>query len=614
LDRVTEQTDPGGSRRAYGYNALNAVTAVIYGGERGGEIRHGLERDAAGRLTAKITPETRTEYRYDAADRLLEIRRRRHDAAEGGEPEVIRFSYDSAGNLLSEETAQGVLQNRYDVQGNRTETQMPDGRTLRYLYYGSGHLQQINLGRDVISEFTRDHLHREVQRSQGRLDTRRMYDRTGRLTRKLTCKGMRGVVPETFIDREYAYSGQDELLKKRHSRQGVTDYFYDTTGRITACRNEAYLDSWQYDAAANLLDRRQGETAQAGAGSVVPFNRITSYRGLHYRYDEYGRVVEKRGRNGTQHCRWDAEHRLTEVAVTRGSTVRRYGYVYDAPGRRVEKHELDAEGKPYNRTTFLWDGMRLAQECRLGRSSSLYIYSDQGSHEPLARVDRAAPGEADEVLYYHTDVNGAPEEMTDGRGNIVWEAGYQVWGNLTHEKETRPVQQNLRFQGQYLDRETGLHYNLYRFYDPDIGKFISGDPISIRGGINLYQYAPNPISWIDPLGLKCWDSARRDYWKAEAKAAPKGMYSPVNMLRMRLGLAPKIRVREFHFKTRTERVRNVSLELNHRHWPQRDGKHVDIPYNLEKVTPWEHATKDPYRYPGSELLEILQGIGNYKGF
>ncbi|EJF9181254.1 RHS domain-containing protein, partial [Salmonella enterica] len=162
---------------------------------------------------------------------------------------------------------------------------------------------------------------------------------------------------------------------------------------------------------------------------------------------------------------------------------------------------LDAEGKPYNRTTFLWDGMRLAQECRLGRSSSLYIYSDQGSHEPLARVDRAAPGEADEVLYYHTDVNGAPEEMTDGGGNIVWEAGYQVWGNLTHEKETRPVQQNLRFQGQYLDRETGLHYNLYRFYDPDIGKFISGDPISIRGGINLYQYAPNPISWIDPLGL-----------------------------------------------------------------------------------------------------------------
>ncbi|EEW9663498.1 DUF4329 domain-containing protein, partial [Salmonella enterica subsp. enterica serovar Kiambu] len=208
-----------------------------------------------------------------------------------------------------------------------------------------------------------------------------------------------------------------------------------------------------------------------------------------------------------------------------------YGYVYDAPGRRVEKHELDAEGKPYNRTTFLWDGMRLAQECRLGRSSSLYIYSDQGSHEPLARVDRAAPGEADEVLYYHTDVNGAPEEMTDGGGNIVWEAGYQVWGNLTHEKETRPVQQNLRFQGQYLDRETGLHYNLYRFYDPDIGKFISGDPISLRGGINLYAYAPNPISWIDPLGLRksCSGFSSAD----DAARSALSKYNPMSIFKNR---------------------------------------------------------------------------------
>lgn len=456
-------SDPLHQRTVYGYDRHGQVVRIT--DARGGDKY--LQWNEDGQLMRHTDCSgSQTAWFYDERTRLERVT----DA----ESNSTRYSYDGNGHL--------------------TEVMFADGRTERYQPDAAGRLVKYTSPAGQITRWQRD--------GQGRLDTRRMYDRTGRLTRKLTCKGMRGVVPETFIDREYAYSGQDELLKKRHSRQGVTDYFYDTTGRITACRNEAYLDSWQYDAAANLLDRRQGETAQAGAGSVVPFNRITSYRGLHYRYDEYGRVVEKRGRNGTQHYRWDAEHRLTEVAVIRGSTVRRYGYVYDAPGRRVEKHELDAEGKPYNRTTFLWDGMRLAQECRLGRSSSLYIYSDQGSHEPLARVDRAAPGEADEVLYYHTDVNGAPEEMTDGGGNIVWEAGYQVWGNLTHEKETRPVQQNLRFQGQYLDRETGLHYNLYRFYDPDIGKFISGDPISLRGGINLYAYAPNPLSWIDPLGLK----------------------------------------------------------------------------------------------------------------
>ncbi len=63
------------------------------------------------------------------------------------------------------------------------------------------------------------------------------------------------------------------------------------------------------------------------------------------------------------------------------------------------------------------------------------------------------------------------------------------------------MQQNLRFQGQYLDRESGLHYNTFRFYDPDIGRFISPDPIGLAGGSNFYQYAPNPISWIDPFGL-----------------------------------------------------------------------------------------------------------------
>ncbi|KAA8993837.1 type IV secretion protein Rhs, partial [Affinibrenneria salicis] len=68
--------------------------------------------------------------------------------------------------------------------------------------------------------------------------------------------------------------------------------------------------------------------------------------------------------------------------------------------------------------------------------------------------------------------------------------------------------QNLRFQGQYLDRETGLHYNLFRYYDPQCGRFTQPDPIGLAGGINLYQYAPNPLSWIDPLGLKCTHFAK----------------------------------------------------------------------------------------------------------
>ncbi|PIT50840.1 hypothetical protein BHC44_11870 [Snodgrassella alvi] len=106
-------------------------------------------------------------------------------------------------------------------------------------------------------------------------------------------------------------------------------------------------------------------------------------------------------------------------------------------------------------------------------------------------------------MYFHTDLNGCPEELTDENGKILWECSFQLWGKRIHEIEHEPIEQNLRYQGQYLDRETGLHYNTFRYYDPDIGRFTQPDPIGLLGGFNLYQYAPNGLTWVDPLGLSC---------------------------------------------------------------------------------------------------------------
>ncbi|PIT55012.1 hypothetical protein BHC49_07240 [Snodgrassella alvi] len=105
------------------------------------------------------------------------------------------------------------------------------------------------------------------------------------------------------------------------------------------------------------------------------------------------------------------------------------------------------------------------------------------------------------MRYFHTDLNGCPEELTDANGKILWECSFQLWGKRIHEIEHEPIEQNLRYQGQYLDRETGLHYNTFRYYDPDIGRFTQPDPIGLAGGLNLYQYAPNGLTWVDPLGL-----------------------------------------------------------------------------------------------------------------
>ncbi|HWK54720.1 MAG TPA: RHS repeat-associated core domain-containing protein, partial [Hyphomicrobiales bacterium] len=88
---------------------------------------------------------------------------------------------------------------------------------------------------------------------------------------------------------------------------------------------------------------------------------------------------------------------------------------------------------------------------------------------------------------------------------IVWSAHYHAWGAakeaISDAARAAGIRNPIRFQGQYLDSETGLHYNRHRYYDPQIGRFISKDPIGFSGGLNIYQYAHNPIEWLDPLGL-----------------------------------------------------------------------------------------------------------------
>uniref|UniRef100_UPI000ACA1D27 HNH/ENDO VII family nuclease n=1 Tax=Pantoea sp. A4 TaxID=1225184 RepID=UPI000ACA1D27 len=64
---------------------------------------------------------------------------------------------------------------------------------------------------------------------------------------------------------------------------------------------------------------------------------------------------------------------------------------------------------------------------------------------------------------------------------------------------------------QYLDRETGLHYNLFRYYDADSMHFISPDPIGLAGGLNLYAYAPDPVNWADPWGLSTCSTGSGKY-------------------------------------------------------------------------------------------------------
>ena len=111
-------------------------------------------------------------------------------------------------------------------------------------------------------------------------------------------------------------------------------------------------------------------------------------------------------------------------------------------------------------------------------------------------------GSCQKTHYFHCDQVGIPREMTDIHGNLVWFGNYTGWSRLREDERVYKVaNQPFRRQNQYADRETGLHYNFFRYYEPDAGQFVNQDPIGLLGSEHLYAFGLNMKVWGDPLGL-----------------------------------------------------------------------------------------------------------------
>lgn len=493
-DRLLQQLNLDGSSRRYAYNNLDNIIELVFQPTTAqrAPIVHRFEYDAGERLVARHTHDGHSRFDYDALDQLVTVRHR--DTRDN--EHVLTFTFDALGRLCEESSSNGVLQHQYDELGNPIQTILPDGRRLNRIYYGSGHLHQINVDNRVICDFERDRLHRETLRTQGRMVTRSDYDTSSRLRSRHcypSCFPVRLPAPirQTFA---YDLAGNltHRLIQTPEWRQQSLLH-YDAAGQVISCQHQPHGDGehYAYDPAGNLLDKQ----------SPVTHDQLLSYQNTYFHYDDFGRLIEKRSpHSGNQQFFYDAEHRLTEVHIRATGQTRILRMQYDPLGRRIEKSLYDSHGHLLDSKRFLWDGLRLLQEFRYTHST-LYLY-EEDSHEPLARVD--GTDEQQHIRHYHNDINGQPVLLCEEDGSQIWRARFRLWGKSLEEwrEPTLVEEQNLRLQGQYLDRETGLHYNTFRFYDPEIGRFITPDPIGLIGGFNFYQYGPNPIGWIDPLGWK----------------------------------------------------------------------------------------------------------------
>ena len=393
----------------------------------------------------------------------------------------------------------------YDFNGNRTATVLPDGRQINYLYYGSGHLHQISLDDEVITDIERDQLHREIFRTQGKLASRYELDPLGRLKRQIATlndlteggKGKTKVAAAYAVKRSYGYDRTGNLTHSTDQRTGTTRFEYDKLGQITKADSEVFA----FDPAHNILSDNNSPT--------VPDNRLQTYNGSSYYYDDLGNLIHRELADGeVQNYFYDLHDQLVKAEIfKKDGSKETWAYTYDALGRRIGKGRLKNEevsNDLENHTRFVWDGSHLLQEIHPdGRYT--YIYTDPDSYEPLAQVRDWATEDGEsrqQIHYFHCDQIGIPREMTDKDGNLLWFGNYTGWGRLKEEtRVTDSAYQPFRLQNQYADRETGLHYNFFRYYEPDVGRFVNQDPIRLWGGENFYQFAFNAKVWFDPLGL-----------------------------------------------------------------------------------------------------------------
>lgn len=337
--------------------------------------------------------------------------------------------------------------------------------------------------------------------------------------------------------RSYAYRGDGHVTSITDRLGGTRRFDLDRVGRVTRVSADTWTETYAYDELGNLT--AAVHPAPGGQDTQGPLRhtgtKVASAGRTTYERDDQGRVVRmiRRTLSGLRRIwtyTWDADDRLTE-AVTPDSGVWRYRY--DVLGRRTAKWRVHEDGSVGDETLFNWDRANLAERQRLRdrRVETDTWEWEPGTHRAAAQVRTGrrtdAPDAIDRQFYaIVTDPAGTPSELIDEEGTVAWRAATSLWGRpLAGDDEGLCP---LAFPGQYRDPETGLHYNLARYYDPDTASYLTPDPLGLAPAPNHHAYVDNPLRWSDPLGLegdepvRIYDDSTYDKHGSSSGSSAKG--------------------------------------------------------------------------------------------
>jgi RHS repeat-associated protein len=515
LNRLKEMLDPKDGKTTYTYDGLDHIASITdprnlttHYTTTGLDNRTQTESpdtgttiqtfDRAGNLkTATDARGERQGYTYDALNRPIKmtnpLRLFTYDEGVNGlghlttltDPAgVTQWAYDSQGRVIDKTHALDAVtlgvQYHYNAVGQMQEVVYPSGKTVTYSYDAANRVQSVSVnGTPILTTMQYQPFGAPTSWSWGNgTPYSRSFDLDGRLAS----------YPLGATIRTLSFDDASRIIGFTHSDATPPQTFdYDVLDRLT--RFNSLTDTYTYDEVGNRTTLRLGNTddTYTYAATSNQLNTITGTHATTYTYDAAGNTETA----GTRTYSYDGRQRL--IKVTEGGNTSRY-YI-NALGQRMKKSS-SGQGS----TRFMYD--------ESGHLLGEYKVTGQARQEIVWLGDRpVAVLRGNQIYYIYADHLNTPRVITDTTNTVVWRWNHdEPFGNNPAEDDPDGNGQrfvfNLRFPGQYADRETGLYYNYFRDYDPSVGRYVQSDPIGLEGGINTYTYVDNnPLYYSDPLGL-----------------------------------------------------------------------------------------------------------------
>jgi RHS repeat-associated protein len=481
---VTAVVDALSQRYEFAYDALSRVTSATRAG-----MMMSFAYDAVGnRIQRTDYNNLTTNYAYDALNRLTNVTY--PDAS------TATYAYDKLSQMTSATNLNGTVSFVYDSLGRVTSTTDVWGQVINYTYDANNRRTRMSFGGTTQATYSYDTVNRLTRiTDNSKLAVTYAYDAASKLTSR--------TLPNSVVT-TYTYDGLDRLTRLKAAKgnkliadnnhtynsagvitqnidqSGTHAYGYDALDRLTsATYTGAPNESYAYDAVGNRI-----ASQRSASYSYQPFNRLTTTSTTSYLYDNNGNLTTKTEGSGTTHFQWDFENRLTQAVTPSAGSV---AYKYDALGRRIQN--APSNGLP---TNFTYDGDDVAQD-RMSDGTITEYLNGPGIDNKIRQK-----GASNKTTYYFTqDHLGSTTALTNTNGALVERESYDAYGNSAGSANTR-----YGYTGRERDSLTGLMYYRARFYDPQLGRFISEDPIGLGGGINSFAYVRNnPQNRVDPSGL-----------------------------------------------------------------------------------------------------------------